>query len=149
MLTVSPQERGTKRWRVFLWGGRREKKEQERKVFPLRASCYYSASGAEQREMSVLCLWDLTQNLMYTCRHAHTDTQEDWQQHINQMKLVKEENKHVWQSVRRTRSEAEAGADASDGRSGRENGTLGYIQLFTMQTNGSQEDKSQTTLVIF
>ena len=44
----------------------------ERKVFPLRASCYYSASGAEQREMSVLCLWDLTQNIMYT--HAYADT---------------------------------------------------------------------------
>lgn len=53
--------------------------KRERKVFPLRASCYYSASGAEQREMSVLCLWDLTQNIMYThlCRHTHTHTRSE------------------------------------------------------------------------
>lgn len=34
--------------------------------------------------------------------HAHTYTQKDWQQHINEIKKVKEENKHVKQNVRRT-----------------------------------------------
>lgn len=39
--------------------------------FPLRESCYYSASGAEQREMSVLCSWELTRDIMYTLALAH------------------------------------------------------------------------------
>lgn len=68
--------------RCLLWVHERDGQEamvsvsagkKERKIFPLRASCYYSASGAEQREMSVLCLWDPTQN-MYTHSYWHTHT---------------------------------------------------------------------------
>lgn len=60
-----------KRCSEFLKG---KKKKRFFFLSPLRASCYYSASGAEQSEMSVLCLWDLTQNIMSTHKHTHGET---------------------------------------------------------------------------
>ena len=43
---------------------------KDKEVFPLRASCYYSALGAEQREMNVLCLL----GHKTSCTHAYTGT---------------------------------------------------------------------------
>lgn len=64
---VKPSQRGAKRWWELSFRGKRGRERmREREVFPLRASCYYSASGAEQWEMSVLCLWDRTQNTAYS-----------------------------------------------------------------------------------
>ena len=57
-------------------------------LFPLRASCYFSASGAERWKTSVLRLRDLTQN-MYTLA-GEACYRKDWQKHFDEIRQVKE-----------------------------------------------------------
>jgi len=64
----STKERREQWWKPLWRGGKRGR------FFPLRASCYYFASGAKQWEMNVLCLWDLTQNTMYAHASAGSHT---------------------------------------------------------------------------
>lgn len=60
----------------------------------LRASSYYSASGAERREMNFSVFAERCARLTGARTHTCTDALV-WQPHINEMKGIKVENQRV------------------------------------------------------
>lgn len=91
------------RCRSFCWGGKREKGFSFESILLL----FRLGRRAERNECSVF-MGPNTEHQVHTLMLAHTQThteytrlEREWRRHINEMRKVREENKHVRLNARR------------------------------------------------